>query len=174
MSKTKTNDKRTAHDAARARQFFEELSWILSSYSGLDFKSLPRLLRNELDSRNRTQHAVGGYVSPNPNKHFLVGVLPRLFNDTTLFPSNDDIAEFASTVMHVSIPRFHKKSRYELIGHVVCQTETLSDQQLRDLVKALEVLLNKSDSVAEIVKKRKQGSFGWNKVIQELVAEHSM
>jgi hypothetical protein len=174
VKRANNQQKRNAHDIAVARQFLEELSWILSSYSRLDFKGLPKIVKNEFETRTNTQHSVGSYASSNPNKHFLVGVLPRLFNDMVLFPSNDDIAEFARTVMHVSIPRFHKKSRYELIGHVVCQTENLSDQKLRDLVKALEVLLNKSDAVEEIVRKRREGSFAWNRVIQELVSEHSM
>lgn len=171
MNKSQHRENTQAQEVLKAKRFLEELSWVLSSNSHLDFKALPRLIKDVLERSVIKPQAVGGYVSSNPNKHFLVGVLPRLFIDENLFPSNDDIAEFARSVMHVEIPRFHKKSRYELIGHIVCQTNTLDDEKLRNLAKALDVLASRADAVKTVATKRKQGQFEWNEVLQSLVAE---
>jgi hypothetical protein len=170
VSKNPTREKTNSPE--RLQRFFEELSWLLSSNSGLDFKSLPSSISSVFEKNHRSKEAVGGYVSSNPNKHFLVGVLPRLFTDSSIFPTNDDIAEFAQSVMNVSIPRFHKKSRYELIGHIVCQTDSLDDNSLDKLAKALEVLVKNEDSAKALVINRKS-QFGWNDVIQSLVSEQS-
>ncbi len=171
MSKLQHRDSSENQELSKTKRFLEELSWVLSSHSNLDFKALPRLIKSVLEQNAVKPQAVGGYVSSNPNKHFLVGVLPRLFIDETLFPSNDDIAEFARSVMHVEIPRFHKKSRYELIGHIVCQTNTLDDEKLRNLAKSLDVLASRADAVKTVAIKRRQGQFGWNEILQSLVTD---
>jgi hypothetical protein len=125
-------------------------------------------LRNKLVHESDAAHAVGSYVSSNPNKHFLVGVLPRLFTDETLFPQNEDIAQFALSVMDVPIPSYQKKSRYEIIGRIVCLVNGLDDKLLSKLVHALEVLTEDDENVKKVIKQRKDQNFGWNAIIQEL------
>src|SRR5688500_10224881 len=105
----------------KADRFVEELSWLLGSYSSLGLGSLSEVLRRQ-SSGATAPTAIGGYASANPNNQFLVGALPRVFMDETLFPTNEDIAQFAQSVMELRIPRFAKKSKYEIIGHIVCET----------------------------------------------------
>lgn len=148
--------------------FLEELSWLLSSYSDLNLKTAVRDLQNKVIHESDAVTAVGRYASPNPNKQFLVGVLPRLLNDEALFPTNEDISDFALSVMKVRIPRFHKKSKYEIIGHIVCQTNDLDEKGLSKLVDALATLTGGDDRVRKLIKQRKEQKFGWNAIIQEL------
>jgi hypothetical protein len=157
-------------DNRKLFMFLEELSWLLSSYSDLNLKTAVRDIRNRLFHEFDAASAVGSYASPNPNKQFLVGVLPRVLNDEALFPTNEDISEFALSVMKVRIPRYHKKSKYELIGHIVCQTNELDERGLSKLVHALAVLTGGDEKVRKLIKQRKDQNFGWNAIIQELAA----
>lgn len=151
----------------KARQFLEELSWLLESYSAVDIGFLSKALRSGM-SKAAVTSAVGGYASTNPNKQFLVGALPRVFMDETLFPTNEDIAQFAESVMELQIPRFSKKSKYEIIGHVVCETDRLDDRKLARLVFALSSLADGDARTKRLVRQRKAEQFGWNAIIQEL------
>jgi hypothetical protein len=56
--------------------------------------------------------------SIDPNKHFLIEVLPRLFQDRSSFPQNEDIADFAGTALGLQMSRAEKRSRYEIIGQL--------------------------------------------------------
>jgi len=157
-------------DNRKLFMFLEELSWLLSSYSDLNLKTAIKDLRNKLLHELDAAAAIGSYASPNPNKQFLVGVLPRVLNDEALFPTNEDISDFALSVMRVRIPRFHKKSKYELIGHIVCQTNDLDEKGLSKLVDALATLTGGDERVKKLIRQRKDQNFGWNAIIQELAA----
>lgn len=156
-----------ANSTRKTRRFLEELSWLLSSYSSLELDDISALLKTSLSGSAATS-AVGGYASANPNKQFLVGALPRVFMDESLFPTNEDIAQFADSVMELRIPRFGKKSKYEIIGHVVCETDRLDDKKLAKLVSALAALAESDDRVKHFIRQRKAQQFEWNAIIQEL------
>jgi hypothetical protein len=108
------------------------------------------------------------YLPENPNVYFLVGTLPKLFSDERLFPSNEDIADFAGAALKVRIPRWEKKSKFELIGHIVCRTAELSDIEVSDLVKALQRLIANGDSARKLIRDSKQSGLSWNEIIQQL------
>lgn len=152
----------------RLTRFLEEFSWLLESYSDLDLIGAAKNISNNDNKLSEAKVAVGNYESSNPNKHFLVGVLPRLFTDQTIFPTNDDISQFAKNVMDVSIPYSGKKSKYEIIGHIVCQTDKLNDYELTKLVKALAKISNNDSETKELIKMRKKENYSWNDIIQEL------
>lgn len=154
----------------KAERFVEELAWLVQSYSSLDWKDVSRVLTQKLRG-NAATAAVGSYVSANPNKQFLVGALPRVFMDDTLFPTNEDIAQFAETVMELRIPRFSKKSKHEIIGHVVCETDRLDDAKLARLVSALAALADGDTLTKNFIRERKAANFGWNAIIQELASK---
>jgi predicted transcriptional regulator len=159
-----------SRDIKKLLMFLEELSWLMTTYSDMDFKSISNLIKNRIEEDFEAKAAVGGYISSNPNKHFLVGVLPRLFNDSSLFPTNEDIAQFALKVMDLKISRFHKISKYEIIGHIVCQTESLDDKKLSKVVSALAKLAEDDEKTKNLIKKRKEENFDWNAIIQEIAA----
>ncbi|RJO60678.1 hypothetical protein C4544_04650 [candidate division WS5 bacterium] len=147
-------------------KFLEELAWLLSSHSQVDFKKLPKHLTRIL-SGNDHKH-LAGYVSENPNIHFLTGVLPRILTDDAIFASNEEIAEFSQSALGVSIKRWARLSKYEIIGHIVCRVQTLNDSQLRNIVQALERLLNGDREAQTLVERHADGKRDWNLIIQEL------
>lgn len=165
----KTSRRADSKNSKKAERFLEELSWLLASYPALDLNALSGMLSRNLRGSAATA-AVGGYASANPNKQFLVGALPRVFMDESLFPTNEDIAQFADSVMELQIPRYAKKSKYEIIGHVVCETDRLNDTRLAKLVSALAALADGDDGTKHLIRQRKEQKFGWNAIIQELAS----
>jgi hypothetical protein len=108
------------------------------------------------------------YQSADPNKHFLIGALPRLLLDRNLFPSNDDIVDFANSALRIEM-KVEKRARFEIIGKIVCETDSLDEKQLTDLVRALEKLAGDEATIADMVLRKKSGSFSWNETLQELL-----
>lgn len=130
---------------------------------------LNAILRN---ARDGSDSAVArGYQSADPNKRFLIGVLPRLLQDRDLFPSNEDITEFASAALKLpmSSTAGMKRARHEIIGKVICETDLLDERQLTDVVRALEQLVGNKDRIEAMVRQKRAGQFSWNETLQSLL-----
>jgi len=152
----------------KAIKFFEELVWLLEAQKGLKLKDVPKLLRDSMGPPTSAGRVAAEYTSPNPNIHFLIGVLPRLFQDEKLFPTNALIASFAKEVLSIPVSRFEKRSKYELIGLIVCETDKLSDEKLAQLVKALASLTGNEEKMKRMREAEKTNEFSWNEAIQSL------
>ncbi|MBA2673010.1 hypothetical protein [Ramlibacter sp.] len=160
-------------DNGKATRFVEELGWLLQTYGDIDFKTLSRVF-GDATRQSSVPPGVNSFVSPNPNIQFLVGVLPLVLRDTTLFPSNGSIADFAMSALGLDWERrWEKKSRFELIGEIVCSTIDLNDGELWKLVKALSILADGSSSAKKIVRDAHVSKRNWNDIIQLLVADKS-
>ena len=151
--------------------FLEELSWLLESRKNLNLKEtvviLNELINNNIVSNN-IQNIAPKHTSPNPNINYLIGVLPRLFQDKELFPTNSSLADFSSEVLGIKVSRYDKRSKYELIGFIICETDKLSDKKLSNLVKALSELTSNEKKLKQIRNKKNENNFSWNEAIQEL------
>lgn len=152
----------------KAINFVEELSWLLDSKKGVDLKKIVSILQDTSSEYNVIENFAKEYRSPNPNKHFLIGVLPKLFQDLRIFPSNESIAKFAEEILSINVPRFEKRSKYELIGLIICETESLSDKKLSNLVSALSQITDSDEKIDRICEERKNINFSWNETIQKL------
>lgn len=165
MNKNKNELKKT--ELKKAIDFFEELVWLFDSRRNLKLKEVPMSLRLLVDS-NDSDIVSDKFKSSNPNIHFLIGILPRLFKDEVLFPNNNSIAQFAEEVLNIKVSRAEKRSKYELIGLIVCETDTLSDGQLNELVKALSKLAGNDDHLKQIKEIQNRNNFSWNETIKQL------
>lgn len=161
----------TKTEIKKIKRFLEEFSWLLERYSSVDLKNAINFIDNPNPNINSVRKIVGNYESPNPNLHFLTGVLPSLFMDTSLFKNNEDIAHFSKSVLRVEIPRAHKKSKYEIIGHIVCETNNLDDRGLDKLVKALSLIVSDDSKKNQVANRKQSSSYDWNEMIQELTKE---
>lgn len=157
----KTRDHRTA------ARFLEEFSWLLQSYSNLDF----RVLSEDVRFVSPVAKTLTKTASKNGNIHFLVGTLPIIFNDLRYFPNNEDIVEFANGALGLDIGRWEKRSRYELIGLIVCETAKLNDHRLGLLVDALSRVTADDPGAQAIMVERKANSLSWNELIQRLTSQ---
>ena len=126
------------------------------------------ILRSQLQASDYVVGAGNKYASPNPNIHYLIGVLPRLFQDKKIFPKNEDIASFANDVLGVDISRVEKRSKYELIGMVVCECNSLDDAKLGEMVDALALITGSNEKILRFAEERKTTGFSWNETIRKL------
>ncbi|KAB2945985.1 MAG: hypothetical protein F9K19_26125 [Rhizobiaceae bacterium] len=168
-SARKRPQRRSSRQAAA--RFIEELSWLLSAYSDLDFKTLQQF--NAEGDGEQAPRLFERFAPKNPNVVYLVGTLPGLFMDETLFPSNEDIAEFSATALNIRIPRWQKKAKFELVGHIVCHAVNLDNSQVEDLVRALTHVVNGESAAHQLLKSRRERGMGWNEVIQSLLARET-
>lgn len=153
----------------QAINFVEELSWLLDSKKSIDLKEIPSLLRNLLDN-NSSVSATDKFSSPNPNKNYLIGILPNLFQDNDLFKTNIDLADFAETILKIPVNRAEKRSRYELIGLIVCEVTNLNESDLTNLVDALSKIAGSNEKLKQIKEAKKKANFSWNDAIKTLSA----
>lgn len=171
MNKTKTLGSKSVSEDTKIKyaiDLIEELSWLLDSKKNLKLSEIPTLLRNKLDSQERVSGSADKYISPNPNIHYLIGILPRLFQDTKLFSSNEEIADFAKEVLKINISRVEKRSKYELIGLIICETDMLDDKKLDNLVKSLGIITGSRDKIKSLANEKSSIGFSWNETIRKL------
>jgi hypothetical protein len=76
--------------------------------------------------------------------------------------------EFAFEALRLAISRWEKRSRYELIGRIVCETARLDDDRLARLVDALSKVVSNDPSAQGLIRDRKANKLSWNEVIQLL------
>ncbi len=171
MSESKKVKSKSLSDETKVKHaidFIEELSWLLDSKRNLKLSDIPSILRQQLSPASSAENVANKYASPNPNIHYLIGVLPRLFQDKELFPKNEDIASFAKDVLGLEMKRVEKRSKYELIGMVVCECNDLDDSKLEDMVSALSVATGSSEKISRFAAERKATGFSWNETIRKL------
>jgi len=149
----------------------EELSWLLGTYEDLDFRALRHLLEQDELHRSASLFDAGGRSNRSSAATSLVGVLPDLFIDESLFPTNEDIADFAQNALGVVIPRWSKKSKYEIIGHVVCHTSVADKDRLGKVVDALRRIAGDREGASKLITENKRQGMTWNELIQKLIKE---
>jgi hypothetical protein len=157
-------------DPRTMTKFLEELSWVLNSYSNVDFRAIPDFIKHGNSDGRTPPKDLQTYASKNPNIHFLVGVLPVIFSNERIFPSNEHIAEFGSAALGLQISRWDKRSRYELIGLIVCETVRLDDSRLTMLVKALQKVAEEDPHAQNLIQNTIGRKINWNEVIQKLTS----
>jgi len=139
----------------------EELSWVLSPNNISDLKKLSNLLRHPEElvlSPKRIETTC---------QKRLVGVLPSLLQDLDLFPKNEDLAEFSKSILSIEISRYHKKSRYEIIGSIVCEVANSPQSAQKDVVDAITELEHNDNLKMSIKNSKKTSmSFSWNDAIR--------
>jgi hypothetical protein len=158
------------NDRAVLFKFVEELSWLLSSYEDLDFHALGKL--ESIVEKSASTASITKHYSAmvEPNARVLVGSLPGLLKNELIFRSNEDIIEFSVTTLGIQIPRWQKKSKYELIGHIVCHTDMAGPERLERLVQVLNKLLSDSGETMLNLQNQRKSGLTWNDVIQQLLS----
>lgn len=157
------------NEILKSIDFLEELIWLMDSKKNLKIKDIPKNLRELI--KNPELHDIQvatEYKSTNPNIHFLIGILPRLFKDESIFPTNHSITNFAESVLGINISRQDKRSKYELIGLIICETDSLTDSKLKNLVEALSKIITNDEQLNRIKENQSNNNFSWNETIQEL------
>lgn len=149
--------------------FFEELSWLLDSNKDINFKNVTKFLKLCRNSHVHGINSNGGMG----DAYALIGVLPSLLKDSDIFQNNSQLAQFAEEVLEISIPRWEKKSRNEIIGLIICEVEIVNKERLDILTQWADNILKNKGRVKDMQSKAKTSGnlFSWNETIQKLVGE---
>jgi hypothetical protein len=150
----------------QALNFLEELSWLLENKRSISLKELPVFLREIIAQESHNNLWPKSHdKSIKNNKHYLVGVLPELFQDFELFKSTSELLDFAESALNIKISRASKRSRNEYIGWIICEITLLNDNQLLSLVEALKNIVGSEFKMKKIKEAKKQPNFSWNEAI---------
>ncbi len=160
-------DKKEINELEKALDFFEEITWLLDR-KNFKLNGKPEMLRRILHNQVDSDLANINFADNESDIQQLIGILPGLFQDLDLFPTNKLIVSFAEELLHINIKRGEKRSRYELIGFIVCETSQLSNSQLQDLVAKLKEIIRNSEKMNSMKKAAKSEDFSWNETIRIL------
>jgi hypothetical protein len=148
------------------RRFIEELSWLLTNFEDLDFRALASFAAEGTASK---QTPATSAKNRRNETITLLGRLPALFMDEDLFPTNEDIAEFAKHALAIDMRRWQKKSKHELIGQIVCNANLLDTHRLKQLVAAVGNLQDGKSQTRSLVQSQRRSGVSWNEVIQNML-----
>lgn len=163
----KTQQLADVEAAQKTLDLVQELVWAIRSRPpdelAAGVKHLKKVARDQslLVSAKSTRDA-------RRNAKALVGAMPLLLSDMDLFPSNEDIAKFALEALMIEIPRWEKRSRYEMIGMLVMETIKLGDSELRAVARFVSSLGGGGRALDSFKKKSRQTGFSWNEAIRSL------
>jgi len=155
----------------KALSFLEELIWLFERFGVGQAKEFVSEIEQQLKgvtSANTASIGLEKYSPKNPNQLFLIGILPRIFSDESLFSSNKELAAFSKEFLKVEITHWGKRSRYELIGHIVCNVAIADDTQLETLASALKKLQHEDNS-EDFLKTNLNKNMTWNDIIRILL-----
>lgn len=93
-------------------------------------------------------------------KDNLIGKLPRKLLS---LDKNSEILEFSQRYLGIDIPHFHKKSKPELIGHIVVNIENLTEDKLTKFNDAINLVTGKREK-----KNGKSFFLQWAQAIKEI------
>lgn len=148
----------------------EEFSWIISKYKTIDFKQIQSNLISLVQEEEKSSLTnFQRYRDQDANKNYLIGVLPKFFQDKELFEKNSDLSDFAECLdIHLRNPE--KKSRYEIIGTILCVLSEMDEKYLEKFVRAIELMLVNENLLNNIkhMKSIRSETYSWNEVIKAL------
>ncbi|MCA0849198.1 hypothetical protein [Salipiger thiooxidans] len=163
---TKSSQKKRSDPRELAR-FVEELSWLLKSFEDIDYNALSNFSHQaELFISNSEKFRPSSSVDQ--NSMVLVGILPNFLMDTKLFPVNEGIVEFAEAALGLPLRRWQKKSRYEIIGQIVCHANEASPEKIARLSEIIEEMHDNQTSIRNVIETNREQGRSWSEVIGRL------
>lgn len=153
-------------DIKNLTNFLDEFSWIMTKYKDINLSELNKELWDSID--NRKSRSLDLFSSQDNNKNYLIGVLPKLLQDKELFEKNMDLVSF-SEALGIEVKFGEKRSRYEIIGAMICQISELNDEKLDSVVVAIEAINNDQNILKNLKNlKKTSNNYDWNLIIQQL------
>lgn len=160
--------KKYAQNIDKLFNFIEEFSWLLNNYKGLKIEETVVEIKEIIECNNSLLMYDRLIENKNNNIRSLVGIFPELFQNKSLFPSNQSIIEFANEVLQMKINPSKNRSKTEIIGEIVCATYTLTGAEIEKVVNALNKMVDNENVAKSVKEMKKNNTFSWNEIIQKL------
>lgn len=147
----------------------ERIEWALKDIDPKTIHEAREFVSNSIEVSNKRRKVFSENENISNSLDFLTGILPTLFKDRKLFPKNEDIISFTQDLIGLGkVSRVDKRSRYEIIGLVVCEATVSSSAKLDRLISAITVILNDESVRKSFEVMRKDESFSWNDAISRM------
>lgn len=147
----------------------ERIEWALEDIDYKAIKQAREFVSNSIEVTNKHRKVFSENERTSNSLEFLTGILPTLFKDRKLFPKNEDIISFTQDLIGLErVNRVDKRSRYEIIGLVVCEATVSNSAKLDRLISAINVILSDETVRKSFEVMRKEESFSWNEAISRL------
>ena len=162
----KSDNKKSRKDFEKSINFLEDLCWLLDSGKNNNYVELLRIIS---DIKKGNEHVLSAQLGQAPDE--LIGILPQLLTDRSLFDTNHDLAQFSSEVLGIEILNWHKRSRNEMIGVIICKVQ--ESEEIRNGISSyvLTNILQNKDQIKAIQKEtaNSNNQFLWNDAIHKIV-----
>lgn len=168
---TKKSAQSDADVALKTLDLVQELVWAIRSRESNELLNGVSYLRNLAVHEKAERRKIEKKSTSKGGRRdlkALVGSMSLVLADVELFPANEDIAKFAAEALQISIARWEKRSRYEMIGMLIMESISASPSRLREVGSLLNKISDESDSMAQIKQRSRQTGFSWNEAIRSL------
>lgn len=162
----RTDNKKNKRDIDKSINFIEDLCWLLDSNKNINYSEIIKIL-SELKENNKNMSSIDASTND------LVGILPQLLTDTTLFSTNKALAQFSLEVLGIEILNWHKRSRNEMIGVIICKVQESKEVSEGISAYVLSNILKNKEQFTKIQKESEatNNQFLWNDAIHMIVGE---
>lgn len=162
-----SSSRKKRSDPRELARFVEELSWLLKSFEDIDYNALSNFSHQaEFFLSNSEKFRRSSSIDQ--SAMVLVGILPNFLMDNKLFPANEGIVEFAEAALDLTLKRWQKKSRYEIIGQIVCHTNEASPEKIARLSEIIEEMHDNKTGIRKVIESNREQGRSWSEVIGRL------
>lgn len=146
--------------------FIEDLCWLLDSKRNMNFADVAKIVDDM-----KKEERIHKKENIDQLSEDIIGILPRLLVDTTLFGSNKMLSQFADEILGIEIKNWEKRSRNEMIGVIICKIQGSDNKKRGVSLYLLENILEKKEEISKFQKKNEseKNPFRWNDVIHQIV-----
>lgn len=167
----KRGSKKEVDVALKALDLLQEIVWAIRSRESDELVSgvayLRKLAETEIETTSGRPSSLSN-SSKGLNLRALVGLMPLVLADSELFPTNADIKKFADEALQISIVRWEKRSRYEMIGMLVMESIHATPGRLKQVTLLLNEISGDPNSFERFKRTAQQTGFSWNQAIRSL------
>ena len=158
----KQDSKKNKMELIKSISFIEDLCWLLDSQKSINYSEILKILGDIKKSTNNQLV---------PSTDELIGILPRLLTDKTLFTTNKSLAQFSDEILGIEILNWHKRSRYEMIGVIICKVQESPQIASGISTYVLTNILQNKEKIRKYQKQKEKekAQFLWNDAIHKIV-----
>lgn len=158
----KQDSKKSKMELNKSISFIEDLCWLLDSQKSINYSEILKILG---DIKKNTNNLLV------PSTDELIGILPQLLTDKTLFTTNKSLAQFSDEILGIEILNWHKRSRYEMIGVIICKVQESPQIASGISTYVLTNILQNKEKIRKYQKQKEKekAQFLWNDAIHKIV-----
>ena len=158
----KSYKEKRKNNVNKTMSFLEDLCWLLDAQIEINYSEVIKVI---------SEIKEGGRYIEKPSTDDLIGILPQLLTDKALFTTNKSLAQFSLEVLGIEILNWHKRSRHEMIGVIICKVQESTNVANGISKYVLTNILRNKEEIRKYQKEIEDSNnqFLWNDAIRKIV-----